>query len=426
MRLIRVGESTAAVGKDLRAALTSWQRGDAVAGGIALLGITPPGLAEPVEAVVLLPRGVLVVTAVDLPDPAMRLEAPLGGQWKTDGWPLVHADGPVNPADGALAATAAVAGLVRAKQPVPLPVYTVVAVGPYVAEVAQPEADVARGVRILHPEPMPLLALARELATQDRPCPVGELRRVLAALHPELRVADAELVAEGFPDGLSAESAAERTTVLPRIAAAPAAPAPAAPQRRRNWIPLAAMLLVTVLLIVGIAVAVSAAGDPPSQPAAPPQTTTSAAEIPVDGVAFTPRGSVDQADCAAHAIGDVRAWLEQNGCARLIRGRFETGQAGRRAAVLVGVLRFTSSSAATELRALADRPGSGGVVDAAVEGQPWPVEPQPRFESAAYASGREGNSVKVVQVVWLDQPSAPGDPALQEIAARALRLTPAG
>ena len=46
-----------------------------------------------------LPRGVLVIAGVDLPDPAMRLDAPLTGAWKTDGWPLVRpGDRAPNPA----------------------------------------------------------------------------------------------------------------------------------------------------------------------------------------------------------------------------------------------------------------------------------------------------------------------------------------
>lgn len=77
MRLVRLGAETSRVGADVRAALVSWGRADTVLGGIALLGVTPTGCPRPVEAVILLPRGVVVVVGVDLPDPAVRLEAPL-------------------------------------------------------------------------------------------------------------------------------------------------------------------------------------------------------------------------------------------------------------------------------------------------------------------------------------------------------------
>ena len=116
-----------------------------------------------------LPRGVLVVVGVDLPDPAVRLDAPLSGQWKTDGWPLVRPDGAVNPAAEAVATVGVIRRTLEEAQVEPLPVGTVVAVGPYVSQVHQPTSDLLRGVRILHPEPKTLLTAARELATHQRP-----------------------------------------------------------------------------------------------------------------------------------------------------------------------------------------------------------------------------------------------------------------
>ncbi|GLW93599.1 hypothetical protein [Actinokineospora globicatena] len=417
MRLVRVGETTSEVGRDVRAALTSWGRGDAVAGGIALLGVRIPGFGSAVEAVVLLPRGVLVVLGVDLPDPALRLEAPLEDRWKVDGWPISRPEGPVNPAANALGATAAVAALVREKQPRPLPVCTVVAVGPYVARVDQPVADKDRGVRILHPEPMTLLAVARELAVHTRPCPIDELRRVLAVLEPGSTLTDEDLSAEGFPDGLSPEAAAERTTILP-LTALRRAEEPRKPKRVRWW-PVAAAVLVALVLVVGIAVAVSA----DNSTSGPARGTGPTAP---DAVEFAGLGTASSTDCAAHTDGDVRVWLERNGCARLIRGRFEATSTGHRAAVLVGVLRFTGSTSAAELKSVLDRPGGGTVLDQAAEGVAWPGGAAPQFPTALRAAGREGNSVKLVQVVWLDQPSTQDDPVLHEIAGRAMRITLAG
>ncbi|HWO61319.1 MAG TPA: hypothetical protein VNO31_14920, partial [Umezawaea sp.] len=84
VRLIRLGSVPTEVGADVRAALSTWGVGDAVLGGVALLGVQPPGSPKAVDAVVVLPRGVVVVVGVDLPDPAVRLEAPLTGQWRID------------------------------------------------------------------------------------------------------------------------------------------------------------------------------------------------------------------------------------------------------------------------------------------------------------------------------------------------------
>ncbi|MGQ0841990.1 hypothetical protein [Actinokineospora sp.] len=415
MRLLRLGDNTATVGTDLRAALASWGRGDAIRGGVALLGVQPPDCPNPVEAIVLLPRGILVVAGVDLPDPAVRLDAPLSGQWKTDGWPLVRPDGAVNPAGDAVAATSAITARLQAERVEPLPIGTVIAVGPYVSQVSQPTADLVRGVRILHPEPGTLLTAARELATHGRACTVEQVRQVLAVLHPDGPEIDtADLVAEGFA---ATGRAAETTAFIPRGALTPAAPVRESGKLR--WLPIAAALLVLLLLIAGIAVAIGSTDDSP----APRTDGAGSAAIPIDGVSFAAKGSVEHADCAPYAYGDVQAWLTTNGCARLIRARFEATSDGKQAAVLVAVLRFNKSVSATEMRAVADKPGAGGVADQAVEGVAWPGEHRPAFESAAYASGREGNSVKLVQVVWLGQPSTPDDPALRGIATRALQIT---
>ncbi|WP_436495506.1 hypothetical protein [Actinokineospora sp. HUAS TT18] len=422
MRLVRIGDPTSAVGKDLRAALVSWGRGDEVVGGIALVDVKPPGYDRPIDAVVVLPRGVLVIVGVDLPDPAVRLDAPLGGQWKTDGWPLVRPDGATNPAAEALAATAAVTELLQESRVEPVPVSTVVAIGPFVSQVSQPTADLMRGVRILHPEPMNLLNAARELATHPRPCTAAEAARILSALRPGGSGPDhAELAAEGFPR----EVAAAATALIPRIVDSPAAPKPepAGKSGGVRWLPIAAAILVAILLITGIAVAISSASDSGRQR---DPDGNRPGPVPVDGVGFTARGTAEHTDCAAHAFGDVRGWLEANGCARLIRARFEAGVDGKHAAVVVSVLRFNSSSSAAELRAVADRPGAGGVADQAAEGVAWPDGKKPTFESAAYASGREGNSLKLVQAVWLDQPSNADDPKLKEIAAKALQLSLVG
>ncbi|WP_424185003.1 hypothetical protein ACOBQX_24360 [Actinokineospora sp. G85] len=61
--------------------------------------------------------------------------------------------------------------------------------------------------------------------------------------------------------------------------------------------------------------------------------------------------------------------------------------------------------------------------DQTTDGVPWPGQEQPEFSSAAYASGRDGNSVKLVQAVWLGKTSTPEDPALRDIATKALDLT---
>jgi hypothetical protein len=427
VRVVRIGDEASTVGADVRAALASWGRGDAIVGGTALVGLRPKGVDRAVDAVVVLPRGVLVVVGVDLPDPAVRLDAPLSGQWKTDGWPLTRGDGAVNPAADAVSVVDALRRTLEEAKVEPLPVGMVVAVGPYVSQVHQPTSDLLRGVRILHPEPKTLLNAARELAVHQRPCTITQARAIIAALAPDLE--DVDLAGEGFASTAVPELAAASTTFIPRtqtaqVAAATAAGKPTRKPKQKplHWLPTGAAVLVALLLLTGIVYAVASSGsaDDDSQGSASTRTETSG--VTVDGLTFEPKGTVSDTDCAAHAYGDVQVWLERNRCSELVRARYESTSDGKRAAVLVAVLRFPETVLAGELNAVADKPGSGAIADASTEGEPWPGKSKPFFESAAFASGREGNSLKLVQAVWIGEPSTTEDTALTKIASSALEI----
>lgn len=427
MRLIRLGAESSEVGADVRAALASWGRGEGVVGGVALLGCRPADTG-PVDAIMLLPRGLLVVVGVDLPDPAVKLEAPLTAQWKTDGWPLTRPDGAVNPATEVLAVVEKVTEHLQHAHLEPLPIATVIAVGPYVSTVEQPTADLLRGIRVLHPEPMTLLTAARELATHPRPCTVAQARAVLDALEPDnTTIADLDLGTEGFPETAEPDLSALSTLVIPRITP-PKTDRPTRPAggsgggSRLRWLPVGAAILVAMLLLTGIVFAVASAGDADSTDA-PDKDTKQSGAVEAGGVTFVPKGNSTDSDCAEHAYGDVQVYLQKNHCDELVRMRFESTSDGKTAAVLMSVLRFQQSASATELNQVADKPGSGAIVDAASEGKPWPGDHKPSFESAAYASGREGNSLKLVQVVWVGAPSSPDDAKLVKLANAALDLT---
>jgi hypothetical protein len=431
VRLIRLGAATSEVGVDVRAALASWGPGDPVVGGIALAGAQPADCPRPVDAIIVLPRGILVVVGIDLPDPAVRLDAPLTGQWKTDGWPLVRRDGAVNPGIEALEAAGAISVHLERSRVEPMPLGTVVAVGPYVSQVFQPTADLARGVRILHPEPMTLLTAARELAVYQRRCSIAAARRIIAALAPDVPLPEpAELIAEGFSDAVMPDLAVASTTIIPRVAepVRPGKPAVRTGRTQLRWLPVGAAILVALLLITGIIFAVTSAGSGADGATSrnTNATPTKPPGIVVNGVSFEPKGAVSAPDCAKHAYGDVQAWLQANACGQLIRLRYESTSDDHRAAILVAVLRFENAASAGELRAVADKPGAGAVADVSAEGSPWPDGGKPFFESAAYASGREGNSVKLVQAVWMDQPSTPDDAALKGMATKALDLPVTG
>jgi hypothetical protein len=248
VRLVRVGDAQSEVAADIKSALASWGGGNAVLGGVALAGYLPPGRPRPVDVLVLLPNAVVVIAGVDLPDPAMRLDAPLHGQWRIDGWPLVGPDPTVNPAAEAVAAAATVTDLLRDTG---LPVRLVLAVGPYVSEVTQPQADRDLDMRVLHPMPTTLLGAVRELAGATPAISAELAGGLLIRLSPDERFSTDELLAEGFTDA---------------PAAAPQAPA----KPRRRWLPLGGGVLVAALALAGLITALSTG----SQPAAAPQITS--------------------------------------------------------------------------------------------------------------------------------------------------------
>ncbi|MEC3979392.1 hypothetical protein [Amycolatopsis sp. H20-H5] len=199
MRLVRLAQQPSRVAEDVRAALASLGRGSTVVGGVALVGARPFGADRILEAVVVLPQGVLIVIGVDLPDPAMLLEAPLDGPWKADGWPLVHGDDRVNPATEALELSRECARRISSVAPGAGPVGTIVAVGPYVDAVDQPPADLAGTVRVLYPTPTTMLAATVSLATAARPRSVEQARALIGVLAPDAPpLTDEMLLGEGF------------------------------------------------------------------------------------------------------------------------------------------------------------------------------------------------------------------------------------
>ncbi|MBB5923303.1 hypothetical protein FHR81_004370 [Actinoalloteichus hoggarensis] len=188
---------------DIRATLASWGREDALVGGVAVLGATPAGAVRPVDAVILRPTGLTLVVGLDLPDPALKLDAPLAGRWRVDGWLLSRSGESPNPSHEAVELTRVVRDRLR-EAGTPVPSTTVIAIGPYVGEVRQPPEDVAAGFWVLHPSPPSLLGALRESAHPSTWLRVREAREVLAALFPDRpELADdaltaAQLAAEGF------------------------------------------------------------------------------------------------------------------------------------------------------------------------------------------------------------------------------------
>jgi hypothetical protein len=370
-----------------------------------------------------------VVVGVDLPDPAMRLDAPLAGQWKTDGWPLVRPDGVINPAGEALAAAAAVTRLLQASRVEPVPVSTIIAVGPFVGQVVQPTTDLHRGVRVLHPQAKLLLNAVRELATYDRPVTVDQTRQLLRVLLGDQVVdqqalSTAELAAEGFPDVVTKDLASQSTTLIPKISDADLPPRPA-PKPRRNglqrWLPIGAAVLLGALLITGIGVALaSSGGDDPPSGGSTPTTTAKPAPVTVHGTAYTQQAAAHDANCATSAYGDVQVWLTTHTCS-LNRTLYSAQAKGQPVAVAMAVLSFPDPTSASSFVSEAKAPGSGSITDLVADGKGWAGGPK-SFDNAAYSVTAQGSTVRLVEVVWINKTSQPNDPTLQQIAGDAAQL----
>ncbi|WP_199746428.1 hypothetical protein [Amycolatopsis sp. WAC 01416] len=482
MRLVRLAQQPSRVAEDVRAALASLGRGSNVVGGVALVGASPVD-GRPVEAVVVMPKGILIVIGVDLPDPALKLEAPLGGPWKADGWPLVHGDTSINPATDALSLSAACTHKIADVAPGAGPIGTIIAVGPYVETVDQPAADLAGSVRVLYPTATTMLAATVSLATAPRPRSVQQARELIAALAPDAPPMPEEML---LGEGFSAYSDDEPTVIRenPLVAIAPTVPVqhpgkakrpakpavppvkpvqaappvqpvqpvqqaaaakPAPPARRTpppagapaepspkkshqsktvKWLPVAAIGLLIVLLVAAISVA-SGGDDTASTQTPPPPTPASSPPSPsssaVENIQFTSRASAADQKCASHAYGDVQASLQQTSCAGVKRASFASSIDGRAAAVTIAVVEFPNTGQATAFKAAADTPGGGGILDLATETNQWQGE-VPVFEGAAYQSSLDGKSVRLVQVVWVPGPSTADDPGLVRGAKAALEL----
>jgi hypothetical protein len=473
VRLVRLAQQPSRVSEDVRAALASLGRGNTVVGGISLIGVRPFDDAHTVDAVVVLPRGILLIIGVDLPDPSMRLEAPLDSQWKADGWPLVvQGDDAINPATKALAFSELVAKRLTEAHPYAGAVSTVVAVGPFVDTVDQPPADLVGTVRVLHPTPTSMLAATVSLATRSRPRSADQARALLKTLAPDAaELSDEELVAEGFRPGGDEPTVIRENPLLatplpspvgqpasrqtqpqvkqqraavpvparrpapPPMPPPPPAPAPVPapmtgprPGKRPitvRWLPLGAIALLAVLLIAAIVVASSGDGQ---RQAAPVQTPTATQAPPastsqlIQGFQFTSKAVGADQRCASDGFGDVQASLQRTSCHMVRRGSFVAAIDGRPAAATVAEVEFADGQQAAGFKAVADTPGGGGIIDIATETGKWPGE-VPRFDDAAYSSSLDGTKVRLVQVVWLPGPSAPDDSGLTRGAKAALDLS---
>lgn len=436
MRLIRVGKPATKVADDVRASLTALGRGDATIGGFALVDVTPAGAEHPLEAVVITPYGIVIVAGVDLPGPAMRLEAPLHGVWKADNWPLVGTNAAVNPASRALAAADELARQLNTLTNMAIPVGLVLAVGPFVDNVVTVPLP-GESVRVVHPTPTRLRDAISSLVPDDgRPCSVEQARAVTRLIDSNVPIqTDEALVREGFVAGASQG----HVPVGKAAVAAPGSPPPRAftpderptelmqlplpasrPESERRAevrvLPIGAVLL----LVVGIVVAIVMAATGSSSPERESPESSKPERYAIQGVSYTEVSATAARDCVKYTYGDVQASLQKAPCAGMQLGSYRAVVDGKQAAVSVAVVEFADSAKAKRLQKVASTEGSGGAQDIATEQRKWPQ--QPTFDNAAYRSTADGNQVRLVRAAWIGETSTPDDKLLARIAQAAFAV----
>lgn len=427
MRLLRVGRKSSTVGDDIRAALTAICRGETVTGGVAVLGVDDPETGHHFDGVLVLPYAVVLVASVELPGPALHLEAPLRGEWKADGWGLVGTGTAVNPGSRALAAAESLARRLHATADLAVPVRAILAVGPYAGTVTVPDTQLDEtqpggSVQVLHPSSAAFREALRtfERAAGRSVCTAVRARAVLRALDPGIPVQpDSVLLPEGFAD-TTATSPQAGTVDRPTLGLGSQTPAPETDAgsgvtrwRGRRLLPVAAIVVVLLVLVTALVFgAADSAGGSAGQ---------GHRSFFVDDVEFTVVATEGTAACAERTFGDVSGSLERTPCAGMRLGTMLADVAGKVAVVSVAEIGFTESLNAERLRRLATDVGTGGALDLASRVGAWGPYP-PSFDHAAVRVVRYHDTVELVRVSWFAEPSGRGDPRLARLAGLAVRV----
>ena len=160
------------------------------------------------------------------------------------------------------------------------------------------------------------------------------------------------------------------------------------------------------------AAASTAASSRPAAPASSPATGA----IPAGWVR---RAGDDQANCTAHAYGQVQVFFARTPCSGVRRSLLTTEQNGRDIVVATSTVTFGSTAQATSYLQLVTSDGTGNINDLLREGVRYPGSPS-KLPAAAFASRQDGRRVLVAEAAYEQGASDYRDPTLQATAREAV------
>ena len=160
-----------------------------------------------------------------------------------------------------------------------------------------------------------------------------------------------------------------------------------------------------------------------SSPADPTGPTTSTPMPAADAV--TVRAKLNDGQCAQHGFGPVQSFLAQSGCPALTRALLTTTVDGRPVLVSVAVVALADPARNPAFIALISANGSGDIRTLVDDGNGYSGAPSAFADDPTFLARQssDGSEVYVLEAMWLDGPTAAGNPALAaELAAVATQL----
>ena len=200
-----------------------------------------------------------------------------------------------------------------------------------------------------------------------------------------------------------------------------------APRHRTGLLVAAAL---AVLVVLGLGAWFLFGNDPGDGGAANDGTSAEESTDPgpvagdvqdVAGVAYTVQAVRVDETCAGHAYGEVAEFLAATDCTGLSRALYSAQTTAGPVVVSVVRVQMPDTATARDLRALADRNGSGNVNDLLREGATYPGGPA-KLSGAEYASALSGPTVTIVESAWADPGATGATSDIDRVASDALAL----